>query len=182
MAFNKNASFSGQAGDRNSISQPSQSPKTLAAIDTTSKMFNQPEKLFLFIGLFLIPLSFFQFTRTLDIHVHDTYYVIALNQVCLALAAVLIIFGFLYMLTSRLLFSPFLTWTHIIFTIFSVIFILSSPWWISLVNGNLSDDPLKRYEQRRIYSTIIYSITFILFAGQLTYIVNLIAGIIKRYK
>jgi hypothetical protein len=45
-------------------------------------MFNQPAKLLLLTGFLIAILSFFSSRKTVEIHLHDTYFIFALNSIC----------------------------------------------------------------------------------------------------
>lgn len=143
-------------------------------------MIVQPHKLLLLTGILLIVLSLFVFRKTFDIHLHDTYYVMALHMVYWTLAAVVLLFALLYWWTSKMLFSGFLTWTHVILTIFSAFFIVTAPFWLQVVEHSFPGDPLSAIEQKwRFYRNLQIFCLFLL-AGQLIFFINLVRGVINR--
>jgi hypothetical protein len=144
-------------------------------------MLSQPNRLLFLIGALLIAISFFLFRKTLDLHVYDTYYVIALNFVCWVLAAFLLLFGLLYSWTGSLMFSTILTWTHVAFTIILAVFVVTTPYWIQMVEQTFSNDPFAAIKQRERFHRGLRLLCMLLLAGQITYFINLFGGLIKRY-
>ena len=144
-------------------------------------MLNQLNKLLLLTGLLLILISFFLSKKTLDIHVHDTYYVIALNHVCWALAVLLLLFSLLYWWTNNMLFSTTLTWIHVAATIFMAASIVSAPIWLQMVEQSFSNDIFTAMEQKSKFYRGLRIFGLLLLALQLAFFINLIGGLIKRY-
>jgi hypothetical protein len=103
----------------------------LAGIKTT--VFNQPYKLLFLTGLIMAGLSFFVSNKTLDIHLHDTYYTIALNMVYGIPAGILFFYGLLYWWTGNVLFSSVLTWAHALLTALLVVLVALAPIWLNAV-------------------------------------------------
>ncbi|RYZ20103.1 MAG: hypothetical protein EOO16_17810 [Chitinophagaceae bacterium] len=65
--------------------------------------------------LFLLP------ARGIDLHFHDTYFVIG-NPALLGVPAVLcFIFGLLYLLLGRILLSRWLSWLHVVLTLVFIV-------------------------------------------------------------
>jgi hypothetical protein len=62
-------------------------------------------------------MSFFAHHHTLDVHLHDTYYVVAASYAYLSLSAIQFVFFILYKAVKRIIFSKTLTWIHTIVTI-----------------------------------------------------------------
>jgi hypothetical protein len=145
------------------------------------KMLSQPYKLLLLTGVLLIIFSFFVFRKTLDIHIHDTYLVIASNIVCWTLAVALFVFSFIYWLANETLLSTFLTWTHVIFTLILTVLVVAAPNWLPLVEQSFSSDPFDAIGQKWKFYRNLQIIVLFLLAGQLAFLINLIGGLIKRY-
>lgn len=144
-------------------------------------MTSQPYKLLLITAILLIFLSFFVLRKTLDIHLHETYFVIALNIICWILAAALLVFSLVYWLASHTLLSPFLTWTHVILTLILVVLVVAAPYWLPPIEQSFSSHSLGVIEQKwKFYRNLQILILFLL-AGQLTFLTNLVGGLIKRY-
>lgn len=125
-------------------------------------------------------LSFFVAGKTLDIHLHDTYYIITLQVVYGVLAGILLFYGLLYRWTGNLLFSPVLTWTHILFTALLVMLVATVPFWEHAVAQGFSNDPFEAASQRWRFHRNLSLFILLLLAGQLLFLVNLVTGVVRR--
>ena len=137
-------------------------------------------------GLLLVLASFIMTQeRTVDIHLHDTYYVIAQGHVFIFLAFIVWVLWFLYLLTRKLLYSKTLTWIHVIITLLTLLFLL----FLLNFGGDTFNPTPRRYLDASNWTTfnryeqgmqwIAYTL-LALFLAQIIFIVNLIVGIIKR--
>ena len=145
----------------------------------------RPYNLFLLTGLVLILISFFTTTQTLDLHLHDTYFVISLTYIFGLLAIASLILWGIYLLTFRFLFSKKLTWTHIIITILTVIvfgtIVLIGDKLATPTTGPYYDfSTWESYGRYRQYSTALVFVLGLLLLGQFIYVLNLILGVLKR--
>jgi cytochrome c oxidase subunit 1 len=123
-------------------------------------------------------------SQTIDIHLHDTYYIIALSHVLWAFAFLLMVLWILYRLTHKILYSRKLTWTHIVVSLLTVLLLCL------FISNNLFDSQSKRYIDLSSWTTfsdyqqttrmLRYTVAGLLL-GQLLFIINLIAGITKRF-
>ena len=137
-------------------------------------------------GLVLVLTSFFLHQdKTLDIHVHDTYYVIAQGHVYIFLALVVWFLWALYLVTRKILYSKSLTWIHVIITLLTLLFLL----FLLNFGGDLFNQSPRRYLDYSVWKTFnryeqdtrwITYFTIALLLGQITFFVNLIVGIVKR--
>lgn len=89
------------------------------------KIRNKPYNLLLLTGLLFVVSSFILFDQssTIDIHLHDTYFIVAHKQIFWLLAVLAFIIWIIYLSISSLLYSKTLMWIHIYITIISLIFI-----------------------------------------------------------
>jgi cytochrome c oxidase subunit 1 len=153
----------------------------------TLQIKQRPYNLLLLTGLLLVLTSFFKLSQnsTIDLHFHDTYFVIAHTHIFWLLAALALFMWTLYLLTNKILYSKALTWTHVIITILTLfIFALT----VFFGDNILNPKPFRYYDysnwnSSEMYSTLIKTIAIIiliLLFGQILFIVNLIAGLFKR--
>jgi hypothetical protein len=136
----------------------------------------RPYNLLLLSAIILLIISFIVKRNTLDIHLHDTYFVITVTYIIRFLATVSAIFWGIYMFTFKLLFSNRLTWTHIIITILTI----AGLGITSLMGDKLATLALKSFGQYSQYTRISVFVLGLLLLGQLTYLLNLLLGILKR--
>jgi len=137
--------------------------------------------LILFLASFLLP------EAPMDIHLHDTYYVITIQFIFWILSLISLLVWVIYKLTARFLFSNFLTWLHILVTLLSVIVFIA----LLFTASNLySPTPRKYYDYSNwdsmndlnTYSRNLTILLFILVAAQVLYVINFLGGLVKRKK
>lgn len=145
------------------------------------KVLFRPYGLFFIAGILLLVLSFFVSGKTTDFHIHDTYFVTGFEFVFWVLSFISFLFWILYKLTFRFLLSHFLTWLHIVITIVA-------PVIISMILMQ----PAAAYQSKKGYATfaeienyqkpgkMVALITITLLVGQVVYVINFVAGLVKR--
>lgn len=69
-------------------------------------------KVFAVVGALLLAASFLFSGRTVDIHLHDTYFIVAVNHLLFLIGCYLCLTGCGYWLLRNLLISPLLLWMH----------------------------------------------------------------------
>jgi cytochrome c oxidase subunit 1 len=151
------------------------------------KFKDRPYTVLLLTAVLFFIAGLFSFNYPIDIHLHDTYFVIPMTYLVWIPTITLVFFWLIYLLTKRLLFSKFLTWTHIVFTILCTIFIVTIPF-LSTYSYAGGGAPRRYYDYGSFTSykifgnmTRIIIIAFIiLIFGQLTYFINLIVGLYKK--
>lgn len=139
----------------------------------------QPHKTLFLVGLLIAVLSFFVSAKTLDVHLHDTYYIISLPTIYGLLAGVLFLYALLYWWTGRIAYSPVLTWTHIVLTLLLVLFAATAPLWLKAVEQGFSPDPFRAAEQQWRFQRKASTFALVLLSGQLLFFINLIAGLVR---
>ena len=149
-------------------------------------MKQKPHNLLLLAALIFVLISFFvsEENGTVDLHLHDTYFIIAHTHVFWLLAILSLFSWIIYALTEKILFSKVLTWTHVVITMLTLVLFA-----LVLSFGD-------RFQPRRYYSYSIWdsfndfdgytktiTITMIiLLLGQITFVINLIGGLFKRWR
>ena len=124
-------------------------------------------------------------SNTIDIHLHDTYFVIAHAHVFWLLAILSCFAWVVYLLTNKILFSNALTWVHIIITILTfVLFALALYFGDSLSNlkprryyDYSVADSFTAYDK---YTKAIGIALSVLVFGQLIFIINFVGGLFRR--
>lgn len=127
-------------------------------------------------GLLFLALSFFSFKQTLDVHLYDTYYVMPGSYVFRKIAIILISIAVLYRFTGSILFSVHLSRLHIILTLASAALLAGIILW----GDGHSYNNLSSLEAVRQLDKVINLSIIVLLTGVLIYIINLLAGVIRR--
>jgi hypothetical protein len=91
----------------------------------------------------------------------------------------------LYLITDKILYSKALTWTHVIITVLTLAFVILI---LFFANDLYHPTPPRYYDYNNwnsfkaydMYNNTIANIIAILLIGQIIFIVNLIAGLLKR--
>lgn len=126
---------------------------------------------------------------TVDLHLHDTYFIIPARVLMLAPVIYLLIIWFAYLVTHTFLFSQKLIWFHVIFAIVLPYFIYAFPY---LIHTNLLTGVQPRryydfnewnyYPFRSAFPSILFRCSFLLLLlGQVIYPVNLVMGMFKLF-
>ena len=127
---------------------------------------------------------------TMDIHIHDTYFVFPATVYVWFPTICLLVFWLFYILTNKFLYSNRLTKAHIIFTILISLFISVSP----LVSTNsyqalagiprryLDNGQWNELKVFRMLTKLGVIVLLILTFGQLTYLLNLTVGLYQYFR
>ena len=154
-------------------------------------MFNfkkRPYHLLLLTAILLFIATFFVNNQSLDMRLHDTYFIISFPHLFWQIIILLLIFWMLYLFTKRILFSKVLTWTHIVLLVLTSIS-LAGILFYSNFQGIAG--PTRRYYDFSNWETMaqpnglargIMVILLAIFLGVIIYIINLFAGLIKRFR
>ncbi len=145
---------------------------------------NKPYNVLLIAAIALFLSSFFISNNVLDIHLHDTYFIIAKKYIFWMLAFVSTIIWAIYKLTDKLLYSKSLIWIHAIATILTIALIL-----LYLHSENQITTARKYYDFSSWELNTFFDDKFIFWLKallgitilcQLVFFINLILGVIKR--
>lgn len=121
----------------------------------------------------------------IDIHLSDTYYIIALTQIFWLSAIFTLIVWAIYLLTNKLLYSRVLSRTHIFITILT----LAAFIFFLYFGTHFFNQTPRRYYDLSIWNSsgsygnyyIALAIIIGLFVtGQIAFIINILTGLFKR--
>ncbi len=155
-------------------------------------MFNfkeRPYDLLVVTAVLILIASFFVFDQTLDIHLHDTYFIIVMPHLFWATILLLLIFWTLYLLTKRFLFSKLLIWTQIILTVGTSVFLVAISFYSNNYYQGLAGIPRRYYDFSSWNTLLLHNnltkgvlmAPILMTLGLLIYIVNLVVGLFKNY-
>lgn len=136
----------------------------------------QPYILLGSVALLLLLCSFFLAAKTIDIHLHDTYYILSTAHLFRFFSTFLFVFAVVYRIADGRLFSKRLTWIHIIATLVAPIllfyFIFCSQVEMRYLDVSLCDrfNTLNHFFYWAICGFLI---------AQALFILNIIGGMFK---
>ena len=145
----------------------------------------RPYHLLLLTAVPILIASFFVLDQTIDIHLQDTYFIIALPQIFWGTIMLLLVFWTLYLWTKSILLSKVLTWSHIILLILTAISLVSFSFYFKF-NG-LAGPPLQDYGNRETIMQSDYIakgvviIILLMVLGIVLFITNLGFGVFKKW-
>ena len=149
---------------------------------TRGVFIDRPYDFFLLTSALLLLGSVFMLGQTLDVHLHDTYYVFPAVYLFWTIALAFLLAWTVYKLTNRFLLTKILTWFHVVTTlIFLIILMTANLWRDNPIPAN--GEPLdfeKFFESRQKTNTIVAAISILFLAGQIGYFINLLAGLFRR--
>jgi len=99
------------------------------------KLKSRPYNLVGLMALLLLIVSLFSSNGAIDFNLHDTYFVIAGINICLFIAAFLLIIWVIYIVSNRMLLSIVLTWVHVVATVLAGIMYLKYYLWFVSMDG-----------------------------------------------
>ena len=158
------------------------------------KRLNRFYNILLVFGFIFVLISFVPFKeQSLDIHLHNTYYIIADRHILLIFALILWIIWGMYKLLNRLLYSEILTRIHVVTSVLLFLIntiLLFNNFTSSVVNNGAP----RRYNDYSgwssvknmldLYGTetkILLLASLLLIIGQLIFPINLTLGMIRKF-
>jgi heme/copper-type cytochrome/quinol oxidase subunit 1 len=146
------------------------------------KLKGRPYHLLFIAAILVLIASFFTMNETMDIHLHDTYYVISAAWTYWAIVVLLLVLWLIYVFTNRFLLSKPLTWIHVVLTIvlalLLTVFVFNPDRGSAGMARDYTDwsafDEFERYNRMITYALLLLPL------GLLLYIINLVGGLIKR--
>ncbi|MEO8769891.1 MAG: hypothetical protein ABI402_07395 [Ferruginibacter sp.] len=146
---------------------------------------NKPYTTLLILACIFLLLSFFMTRQSLDIHLHDTYFIIGFKHIFWFFTLLTLVIWIMYKITNHFLFSKILTWIHIIITILALLTVV-----LDMLSGSNLLKPSARhyydisnatsFKWDFKYNALFFSGIFALLFAQLFYIINFIGGLLKR--
>jgi heme/copper-type cytochrome/quinol oxidase subunit 1 len=141
-------------------------------------------------AILVLILSIIVSNLALDIHMHDTYFIISWTHIYWVLVLALLFFWILYLCMNQFMYSRKLSLIHIILTILTITMIIAILFEVIRQPTGLAGMPRRYYDYDNRFLNAFYSfgkrlralslIAIILTIGQIIFPINLIAGIIKR--
>lgn len=144
---------------------------------------SRPYNLLLLLAIVLLLVSILtNADKVIDIHIHDTMFVIAYRHFLWLLASVSISLWLLGLLTGKFLKSNILSWAHVVATVLPLI-VLSLGLLMhesdSNEIGEINSDNWKNYYVDT-YATAFTIASIILLLGQSLFLLNVVLGLVKR--
>lgn len=148
-----------------------------------SKVSKEPFNLFWITAMILFVLSFFAWGQSIDIHLHDTYFVISTIIIIWILSFSFLLIWALYKCTSKILWKKFLTWFHVLTTILISIFFLTINFWYDKLVPNqeqtyVSFESVEAVDQKM--ATILLPLSILFIIGQMAFALNILVGLVKK--
>ena len=149
-----------------------------------SKILNPPFNLLLLTAILLFVFSFVTWGQMTDIHLHDTKFVISTILLIWALGIIVLLVWAIYKLTSKILWKRFLTWVHVLVTLFILLVLLTANFWHDklippIKRDFISLDTFQEDNQRD--ARIVLPLVILFLAGQLAFVLNFIGGLINKF-
>lgn|GEM_PF-689136 len=175
------------SADESNARPPGRYPLAAVKFRYTLPIKQRPYHLLLLTGLLLFLTSFLVLHESgaIDIYLHDTYFVIAHNHILWLLTILALFVWILYLLTVKILYSKALTWIHIIATILTILLLTLALF----IGDNFMNPTPRRYYDYSNWNSLgnyttfakaISTIIFVLLLGQFVFVINLVAGFVKR--
>ncbi|WP_184549190.1 hypothetical protein [Mucilaginibacter sp. FT3.2] len=152
----------------------------------TPVFLNKPYNLFAIVALLFTVISFIPSNDSIDINLHDTYFVISTGALLRLLGCVCLLFWMVYLIFRKLVLSLILTWLHLLLTIIPLAyFVILSVYHLALQGAPKRYYSVGQFENSRssfIGDASCFVIIVLFLLGQVFFIVNLILGMVKQFK
>lgn len=147
-------------------------------------LLKYPFHLFLITAIILLLFSFFSPDHRLDLHLHDTYFVIDGQVLYRGATLNLLLLWAICFLARKFLFSKVLTWIHVFLTL-AFTFVWIVPIFRNYWNGATAYADYSGLESIQHFNTIAYLQLFLALAfvlAQVLFLIHLITGAVRFYK
>jgi len=124
--------------------------------------------------------------NSVDIHFQDTYFVIAKKHIFWFLAIISLLVWTLYLLANKILYSNALTWIHVIITVLTIAVFTLMLFFGSRLNntGPRHYQDYGNWNSLEVYGRYAKTISIVigmLLIEQVLFVINIIAGLFKRW-
>ena len=142
------------------------------------KLINKPHIIFAICVPIIFLLSILVQNDTLDVNIHDTYYVISNFHVSILLTLLLslIAFGYWMMIKADRRLNKWLNLSHILLTLGSLL--VPYTYWIISLNFN-SDSTVFNDYNSNLNTLLIFVIASIIL-GQIIFLINIVIGLLLK--
>ena len=142
-------------------------------------LLSRPYHMLALAAFLLIMLSFIPANHPMDLPVQGASYVLSFGDTLRAMAMLLLLFWILYMTTVRFLFSVVLIWVHTVITLLLTVFIVLLFFRYS--GQNAANEAMELSFQTGLNPQMIVPVLImLLLIMQLSYIINLFLGVVRR--
>ena len=142
-------------------------------------LLSRPYHMLALAAVLLIMLSFIPANHPMDLPVQGASYVLSFGDTLRAMAMLLLLFWILYMTTVRFLFSVVLIWVHTVITLLLTVFIVLLFFRYS--GQNAANEAMELSFQTGLNPQMLVPVLImLLLIMQLSYIINLFLGVVRR--
>ena len=161
---------------------------TISFLQRNLQFKQRPYSLLLLTAIILFIGGAISNNTSIDIHIHDSYFIFSRQFLIWFTAAILLTFYLLYLGTHQMLYSSKFTWLHIFLSVAKAVFIFAVPYFYTsptdtgagsnyIDYANFSDISLIGSSNNMIVNAISCLIIF-----QLLYFINFFIGFFLRVK
>jgi hypothetical protein len=149
-----------------------------------SQILNQPFNLLLVTAVLLFVFSFLTLGQSMDIHLHDTYFVFSTILFIWVVGTIFLLIWAIYQLTRKFLWQRFLTWFHVVVTIFILVLLVTVSFWHDKLIPPVKRDFVSFYtfeQDRQREARIILPLGLLFLVSQLAFVLNIVGGFINKF-